>query len=541
MKPHRLVLIMAGIALTVLWLWQLHPYLNVANDAGRYMILGKSLATTGDLRLINEPLQPRDTLYPPGFPLLIALCLKLTGRDPGGIVLLVKTLQLIFLLVSLPLLARLLEKANCKPVTVYAGVWIAALCPTYASYANEIMSEALFLLLCLVSIVLVERDTTAKEEPDGDGKSVSAVKPAVWKRLLALLFAACAFFVRSAGISLLFVQTLWFFRRFGARWGIAALLTMLACYGGWQQRNKDVVRNALPGVHYSSYREQFTLRDPMRQEAGRIELNFAGLAERAQTGFPVYAGMMPRTLLHSMSRFSSWFGVFYFLAIPLGLLMFAGIPLVWKRGLSLSAGFGTVFWLFAAMWPWRDPRFLVPILPFLIVFAVVALETLWLRVPSDGGKKALTGIYGVMGAVLVAYFLQVHHTIVKAQNRPTPAGYTFGRSLEEAGFYAACAWLKQNAPADARLMGRPAYIVSLYTSRTAIQLEPHVNPKVQEKAYIGKNRINYIVADKWTWARTEKYLTPYLEMFGADWRVAWEDEKSGVKVWERVTMPAPKK
>ena len=162
----RRTLIFAGILLTALWLWQLHPYLNVANDAGRYMILGKSLATTGDYRLINEPLRQRDTLYPPGFPLLIAAVLKLSGREPGGIVLLVKATQLVFLLLSLPLIARLLQKANCRPITVSAAVLIAACCPAYASYANEIMAEAPLLFLCLVSVVLVERTLSREINPE---------------------------------------------------------------------------------------------------------------------------------------------------------------------------------------------------------------------------------------------------------------------------------------------------------------------------------------------------------------------------------------
>lgn len=529
MKPRRLVLLLAGVVLALLWLWQVHPYLNVANDAGRYMILGKSLATTGDLRLINEPLQPRDTLYPPGFPLLLAACLKLTGREPGGIVLLVKFLQLVFLLASLPLLARLLEKAQCKPITVYAGVWIAALCPAYGDYGTEIMAEAPFLLLCLASVVLVERDL--RQETDS--------KPAVWKRILALILAAIAFMVRSAGIALLLVQAVWFWKRFGAKWGVAALMTLVACFGGWQMRNSEVIKNAPPGVKYSTYRDQFTLRDPMRPGAGRIQLNAKGLALRAKEGFPVYVGMTPRALLHSMSRFSSWFGVFYALAVPLGILMFVGMPLVWKRGLSLSAGYASVFWLFAAMWPWRDPRFLVPLLPFLILFVLVALETLWLRMDSAHGKTVLTCIYGVAGATLAIYFLHVHQNMAQAEKRPTAAGYAFGRTPEEGGFYAACAWLKQNAPADARLMGRPAYILSLYADRTAIQLEPHTNAKVQEKAYIGKGKINFLVADKWAWAHTDDYLTPYLNSYGGEWRMAWEDKESGVKIWERITQSAP--
>ena len=560
----RRALILAGILLTALWLWQVHPYLNVANDAGRYMVLGKSLATNGDYRLINEPLQQRDTLYPPGFPLLIAAWLKLTGREPGGIVLLVKISQLFFLLLSLPLLARLLEKARCRPITVSAGVLIAALSPAYASYANEVMSEAPFLLLCLASVALVERDLRKepKENPPlaDEGASIETnsqtqdslspvrherkgervgVRGETWTRILSLLIAACAFLIRSAGIALLLVQCVWFWKRFGAKWGIAAIVLMLTVVGSWQVRSRQVMRTAPKGARYTSYSDQFFLRDPMRPGAGRIPRNVKGLAIRAKDGLPTYIGMTPRALLHSMSRFSSWSIVFYVVAIPLGIAMFAGMVLTWKRGLWLSSGFGMVFWIFAAMWPWRDPRFLVPLLPFLILFALVSWETLDDFVAKTSAVTVYRVVSGSCAALLAVYFLQVHFSIVRADNRPTLAGYAFGRSKAEGGFYAACDWIKQNTPTESRVMGRPAYLLSLYSGRIATQIEPTTNPDVMEKGTLQNYKINTILADSWSWANSERYLAPYFAKYGKEWKLAWEDKPSGVKVWQRTAPFAP--
>ena len=76
------------------------------------MVLGESLARTGDLRLINDARQPLDTLYPPGFPAIIAFWMRVTGRDAGGVVLPVKATQLLLLLGTLPLLYALLERAR---------------------------------------------------------------------------------------------------------------------------------------------------------------------------------------------------------------------------------------------------------------------------------------------------------------------------------------------------------------------------------------------------------------------------------------------
>ena len=103
-------------------------------------------------------------------------------------------------------------------------------------------------------------------------------------------------------------------------------------------------------------------------------MNTRGLLSRASDGFPTYIGMIPRVLLHAMSRQSpAWFVLFYFLAVPMALLILLGFVLAWRRGLHLSAGFAALFWIFAAMWPWRDPRFLAPLLPLLVLFLMLGV------------------------------------------------------------------------------------------------------------------------------------------------------------------------
>src|SRR5262249_53249132 len=141
-KKQRLILYSVCAALMVmLWAAQVNPYLNAADDSGRYMVLGESLAKTGDLRLINDMRHLRDTLYVPGFPAIIAFWILVTGRDPGGVVLLVKLTQLLLLLGTLPLLYSLLERADLSFPTIAAALLTASVCPALIAYANEVMSE----------------------------------------------------------------------------------------------------------------------------------------------------------------------------------------------------------------------------------------------------------------------------------------------------------------------------------------------------------------------------------------------------------------
>ena len=375
------LLVTCGALIVVLWLLQLTPYLNVANDAGRYMVLGESLARTGDLRLLNDVRQPLDTLYPPGFPAIIAFWMHITGRNAMGVVLLVKATQLLLLLGTLPLLYALLERARLPFRYIAAALLTYAACPALISYANDVMSEMPLLFLCLASVVMVEREG---KEACESGTQVSAINKG-----LTLLCAAGAFMMRTSGIALLLAQIVWFWRRFGWKWGLLALLTTLLIVGGWLRRNSHIIK-AHPEIHYATYADQFSLRDPMKAGAGRIQLNARGLLSRMKFGFPTYVGLVPRALLHMMAPpHTVWLALFYLLAVPLFLLMLVGLFEAWRRGLRLSCGFAVLFWLVAALWPWQNARFLVPLLPFLFVFLFLGLEKTWARLSQRVGLQTL--------------------------------------------------------------------------------------------------------------------------------------------------------
>ena len=58
---------------------------------------------------------------------------------------------------------------------------------------------------------------------------------------------------------------------------------------------------------------------------------------------------------------------------------------------------------------------------------------------------------------------------------------------------------------------------------------------VLEKGTLRTYKIDYILADSWSWANSKAYLSPYFAKYGERWRLAWEDKPSGVKVWQRST------
>jgi hypothetical protein len=220
-------------------------------------------------------------------------------------------------------------------------------------------------------------------------------------------------------------------------------------------------------------------------------------------------------------------------AVPLCVAVLVGIVPAWRKGMKLTVGFSILFWFTAAMWPWQNARFLFPIVPFMLVFAALALQELFDRIPAPNLRIAL-GVF--CSAVLFGYYGSVLSRSITSEKGHGITGYAFGRTVPEAGFYAACAWLKHNTPRNTLVMGKPVYLLHLYTGHPTTQIEPTNNARVQEKAYMSHHHLGYLVEDSWPFGFvTHKILAPYFKRYGSHWQLVWQDTRSGVKVWRRIS------
>lgn len=508
----------------------LHPYLNSSNDAGRYMVLGSSLAKTGDFRLINAPTPLRDTLYVPGLPLIIAFWMKITNGAPGDVVVPVKLTLLVFLLAAMPFLLDLMERAQLPRKAVFWGMVAFATCPAVIAYTNEIMSEIPMLSLCLISVSLAERHRSLRIQHKN---SEAKVRSPYVGLLVALIVAGSCYYIRAAGVVLLFCLVIWLIWNREWLWIIGGLIVILLTIGFWQIRCSQIIREDPPESH-DTYLRQFTLRDPMKPNSGRVELNFEGFSDRVQRNFGEYIGNISRAPLYLMAPYNTpWLVVFITLAIPMTLLVFVGMGVAVRKGFLLSVGFCCLFWVFIALWPWRSPRFLVPLIPFILLFTWLGIHLLLDWLGTRFHPLLSKGLAAASITLLLTYHIRVFWEIAPKDNVPPYPGYSFGRKRDEAGFYAACEWLKLSKKQGV-VMGRPAYLIYLYTEKPTIQIEPVSSPETQESLYMVQQNVRFLLIDRWSWSNTSLYLEPYLGKFKSRWKEVWSDPKgSGVRILER--------
>jgi hypothetical protein len=534
------IIAVCAILVVGLWLAQVNPYLNAADDSGRYMVLGESLAKTGDLRLINDVRRLRDTLYVPGLPALIAAWLKVTGRDPGGVVVAVKATLLVLLLGTLPLFYALLARAGLRRPTIAAAMIAYAACPALVSYANDVMSEMPLLFLCLASIVLATKATEeGSREADRDGGPPLSDPEAEFQNRIAcllgsLICAVLAYYVRAAGAVLLLSLAVWYWRSLGWKWGAATLGVLLLVVGTWQMRTQRIIAEDPPNTPHDTYMKQFTLKNPDDPTAGRIQTNALGIASRIKRCFPPNIANIPRAVLYSVGGNSRlWQGLFVVIAVPFTALVFYGWLLAWRRRMFLVCGFCVLFWIFVALWPWVNPRFLVPLVPYILLFAFIGAEAAIDMAERSLPSAAARAIGGLAMALYLLFYGRVYALVIPYEHKPTVPGYALGRTRAEAGFYAAAAWLRDREPTGI-VMARPAYLMHLYSGHPTTQIEPNTAPRVQELAYMEPNHVRFLVFDRWPWAHTENYLGPYLRSYGAMWSLVWLDPRgSGVRVYRR--------
>lgn len=524
-----------AVLLTGLWAAQFTRYLDPTNDGGRYTVLAQSLAA-GEMRLINEPKKPFDTLYPPAYPALIAGWMKIVGGDFADALPGVKVTQLLGAILCLPLLYALCIRAGLPLGYRAAALLFFSLAPPVATYAGQIMSEGMFLPLGTAAIVLAE--TINEPRPPLSPVTLSfgrwRMNADAVRLYLAALCTVAAYLTRSIGLALLLTLSVGLWPRAGAKWGAVAVLALILTVGGWNYRNKIIA--AAPNSDASSvYASHFTLRDPMKPGSGRIPFTLSGLTERAFDGLQQYAFLTPRAFLDGPVRAAGSPALMMALSFPLIALLLIGLITAFRRGLYLTGAFAVLVWLFSVMWPWREVRLLFPILPLMILFVVLGAERVaaWLaavRVPVSVVR--VVQIVGV--AALLIYAAQVHWvTIQRERGDGTP--YPTGRNPAEKGFYAACAFLRQAAPQDAIIMGRPAYLLYLLTDRPAVQIEPETAPNAQEYN-INRRNARYLLRDDWYWSHTDIFLGPYLKKYRARWRIVWQSPDNHTIVYERLAV-----
>ncbi len=433
------------------------------HDDGIYVATAKSLATGQGYNIISLPYEPAQTKYPPLYPFLLSLIWKVYPEFPQNLT----AMTLLSVISTLGFLSLgwryLLKREYARPWQVLAVVAMTALNWRTMILATSIYSEMLFAVLSVAGLYLAEK--YQKEAMS-------------WFAGIALgALMGLVFLTRSSGIALLIAVGLYFASR--RRWRSALLpvgVGSLFILGwlAWSYFNRTTFEGG-NSAYYTSYVRDLSsiLTSLADQSAGsRITaiLSIVGenLVGAIIVSIPVVCLGLNYASVASLS--GPYLGLSIGLILAAFFLIAAGFVRHCRRGFRLLHIYVVSYLALHLLWPYASyDRFLMCILPFLLLFLITELEipiSLIRRETSATGKLASKISAAFICAMLVSGLSFISYSYASG------IGRTFD-SLRGAAEQAAedtilIRWINEHTePEDVLISYRdPKYY--LYTGRKAI-------------------------------------------------------------------------
>jgi hypothetical protein len=462
----------------VLGLLLYEPALFPGGDNADYMILGEALRTGEGYRDLHLPGAPLHAKYPPGYPALLAV-LGLVGGVQWF-----KISSLLLGALSVWTLAHLGRTATKEGVALGAGA-LLAVSPVLLEYSHYVLSEASFTALVLLSLYFASCRRESESPRDF-----------IW----ALVFGVAAFLTRTAGLALLVALPLAELgQRRGRRAAIAAVVgvSVAALWGVFQ-------RAAAPGR--PGYLSELLLVNPYDPAAGRTGV--AELATRTASNAWTYVSrVLPESLTGSTGPDASA------LATVLGIVV-SGIALSgWvaraREEVRTPEIFAVTYSALIVVWPtvWTDRRFLLPLLPLVLLYAVQGADRLGARLSERRAWLATTGLVALLAVIGMRSIFGL-----VPQRRDCLASFRAGSPCDPpalASFYAAARWTGENTPPDAVVANRKPSLFFWFSRRRG-DLYPYSSEPELVLGGLEEMRADYVVVDQVS-ATTLRYLVPAVQ------------------------------
>ncbi|MGC8786318.1 MAG: ArnT family glycosyltransferase [Anaerolineae bacterium] len=500
LSKYRLILILVlGLLLAVL---RLNEHLMPAGDNATYIVLGQSLVMGRGYRMISDPHSPEMALYPPGYPLLLAGILALTGTAPQlmAAILPLKLPSVLFFLGIIALVYDLLRRRSDFLATTTA--LLTAVHPHLLYFATEIGTEIPYLFVSLCCLWLFER---CRRE-----FSTSLIVA------LAVLIALASY-IRSIALVLAFAFVVYLFvqKRAKHTWLLFIVVGVLVV--PW-----FIYGSLLPTTGTSvglgrSYFPLYFASDPY----GTARASLSDWIERlAQNTYYYALEIWPNILFAHAPEVSTWLGrLTSGFATMLTLLLLFGFCLE-MRHRHVQEWYVALFFLACLCYLWPVARLVVPIVPFALYYFLVAIGYLLLcargwRQPhrtrlQHWERFALIAVCTVLAlSALVSDVRSIRRNLRYGLGQPV--GVYYSKDAEWGNYLQAMDWIAQNTAPQSIVMCRKPDLLYIMIGHQALEY-PYSSQWLDLKRSVLENHVAYIIEDAFHWTLTTRdYLRPALQ------------------------------
>ncbi len=460
------------------------PKLFTGGDNAVYIILAESIARGRGYNNIHLPDESPHTKYPFGFPLMLSLLLLLFGSE----VIVFKLLVLATGVGSCYFMYRIGQLLFKEKINLIMPFYLSL--PIFIIYGVQILSETPFLCFSLGALYFFMRARADRES----------------FYYLSLIFATYAFFIRTAGITLIIGMMGFLLLKKQYKYSVIFILLFIAVSVPWQIRNSNIPSDA-------SYIDLLLAKEPLQIELGRV--NLFDILSRLWENFIFYSfTILPKTLLPILHSSVS---------LSIAGLIFSGIMLIGflKRIEKWSAIelYFVLSMVILLAWPrrWSSERFLLPILPLLIVYLFFGIRWLSDRVNFKYLFEGLTAILVLVN--IVAIILTAKITIrdnIEYFRGDVYAGYEY----DWRRYFETIDWVKENVPEDKIIMARKPEFVYLLSGHKSF-VYPITTDHNRMRDAIARS--DYIIIDNFYVTRPAKrWLFPFLQQEKEKYRLVYQ-------------------
>ena len=450
-------------------------------DDGWYVLLAKSLATGHGYTLLNSPSSGIPPLYPPAFPFLLSLVFRVAPQFPQNLWLL-KMVSVLAMLAVGGLTFRYCTRHRQLPASIALGLGlVVVLCPPLVFLATStVMSECVFALIFLLTVVIVEKAVQAER---------LGLAGRAWQfAALAGALAAIGFLTRSIALALMAAGFLYFLKERLFKSAAIFVGGVILIAGPWmlysrshqptpEQRQEQGGHIVLP------YSEQFWQRRAGFEDSGTINVSL--LPTRVRNNSLEIAG---RDVLHVLAA-----PVFEALRDPFaeikrdavsegrtgeplissfllfGIVLAGFIAAVRERitMAELAVPFSLAIIIF---WPWETFRFILPLIPFLLLYTVLGVRTLHAFHQRLRQRQEIKSQNTVMGLAIVIFLgisLYAHASyLLKRYSTDAAVNPQWIKSFADAEEM--MTWMKSNTSENDVIVTNNPPLVHLYTGRKTV-------------------------------------------------------------------------
>lgn len=490
----------ASVILIVAVFFFVYPYtfdlkVDLNGDNLNYYYLAKNVSERGKFSYFYDSLQAAHSHFPPGYPWIMSIFMKISDS-----VYLMKVLNGGFLLGSCLLIFNLLRNLGASIAISLTTVLAIILNANFLRYGTIMMSEIPFIffsMLCLYFFSKVDFSLPIY-------KNFNLIAGT-----LAMIYAC---HIRTQGIAILpgILLFLLFCRKY---WHLAAVLGIFVVgMFPWQLRNK--INNVK-----SDYVESLLQVNPYRPELGKA--NLSQFVERIIDNLHRYIDKeVPSAIFSNLQidyKYEEGFYVsnwsYFWVGLILITLMLFGIFSI-KKNKELILGYIIGTSGIILIWPsiWFGFRFILPIIPVLIFGVVNGVKFILDKLLSS--IKAPVSFNAIL---LVPVFLLLNIKGIEQYNLMAKGNY----DVRYQRYFETAKWAKENLPEDSYIACRKIELFYHFSGLRPTQFLKS-NDKIAVLESLKTSGITHVVLEQLGYADTQRYLYPVITTYPQYFNVVYE-------------------